>query len=134
MRALARNKQPLWYALYTGKTEVYDTNSLFTGEYKETYATPVKARMNISPANGRSALEAFGIATNYDKVLVTDDMACPIAEDTILWIGVEPTSVVNNETVQNPYNFVVSRVSKSLNSIVYGVTEVSVSGSPISTK
>ena len=133
MKALARNKQTLWYALYSGKTEVQDANGLFTGEYKETYATPVKARMNISPANGKSALEAFGIATNYDKVLVTDDMTCPIAEDTILWIGLDPTTESNGKTVQNPYNFVVNRVSKSLNSIAYGVTEVSVGDSPIET-
>lgn len=128
MKALARNKQTLYYSLYSGKTAVNDADGLFTGEYKESYATPVTTRMNISPANGRSALEAFGITTNYDKVLVTDDMSCPIAEDTILWIGIEPTSVVNGVTVSNPHNFVVNRVAKSLNSIVYGVTEVSVSG------
>ena len=119
MKALARNKQTLWYALYTGKTAVYDADGLFTGEYEEGYSTPVEAKMNISPANGRAALEAFGIATNYDKVLVTDDMNCPIAEDTVLWIGIDATN--------NPHNYVVNRVAKSLNSITYGVTEVSVS-------
>ena len=58
MKALARNKQTLWYALYTGKTAVYDADGLFTGEYEEGYSTPVEAKMNISPANGRAALEA----------------------------------------------------------------------------
>ena len=119
MRALSRNKQTLYYALWIGHTKVTDENCLFTGEYTENYSDPVEVRMNISPANGRSALEAFGIVTNYDKVLVTDDMNCPIAENTILWIGIPPTE---------PHNFVVNRVAKSLNSIVYGVTEVSVSG------
>ena len=134
MKALAINKQTLWYSLCTGKNPVYDANGLLTGEYKMGYATPVKAKMNISPANGRVAFEAFGIATNYDKTIVTDKMDCPIAEDTVLWIGIEPTSVVNGTTVNNPYNFVVNRVAKSLNSIVYGVTEVSVGESPFSNK
>lgn len=133
MKALARNKQSLWYAIPTGTlTDVTDENSLYTGEQTVAYATPVNVAMNISPATGRAVLEWFGIATNYDKVLVTDDMGCPITEDTILWIGIDPTTTtVNNgvsTTVNNPHNHVVNRVAKSLNSIVYGVTEVSVSG------
>ena len=127
MKALNRNKQTLSYALYSTKAEVYDADGSFTGEYTLTYSTPVETRMNISPANGRTALEAFGIVTNYDKVLVTDDMNCPIAEDTVLWIGIDPTTTVNGVTTTNPHNYVVNRVAKSLNSIVYGVTEVSAS-------
>lgn len=127
MKALNRNKQTLTYALYATKTEVYDGDGSFTGEYTLSYSTPVTVKMNISPANGRTALDAFGIVTNYDKVLVTDDMNCPIAEDTVLWIGIDPTTTVNGVTTTNPHNFVVNRVAKSLNSIVYGVTEVSVS-------
>ena len=132
MKALARNKQTLYYALQTGLVDVTDEYGLYTGVQTPTYGTPVKAEMNISPATGKTVLEWMGIATNYSKVLVTDDMECPITEDTILWIGIEPTTttVVNgtSTTVNNPHNFVVSRVAKSLNSIVYGVTEVSVSG------
>lgn len=132
MKALARNKQTLYYALKTGLTNVNDSNGLYTGEQTPTYGTPVKVEMNISPATGRTVLEWMGIATNYNKVLVTDDMSCPITEDTILWIGVEPTTTTTvngvSTTVNNPHNFLVSRVAKSLNSIVYGVIEVNVSG------
>ena len=132
MKALARNKQSLWYALPTTLTDVYDANGLYTGEQTPSYGTPVKVAMNISPATGRAVLEWFGIATNYDKVLVTDDMNCPITEDTIIWIGIEPTTSITNNgqttTVNNPHNYVVNRIGKSLNSIVYGVTEVSVGG------
>ena len=126
MKALARNKQTLYYALPTTYTDVTDENGFYTGEQTITYATPVKAEMNISPANGRTALEWFGISTNFTHVLVTDDMACPITESTILWIGKEPTVTVNGVTKTTPHNHVVSRIAKSLNSIVYGVTEVSV--------
>ena len=127
MKALARNKQTLWYALATGTlTNVTDEYGLYTGEKTPEYGTPVKTAMNISPATGRAVLEWFGIATNYDKVLVTDDVSCPITEDSILWIGIEPTTTVNGVSKSNPHNHVVNRVAKSLNSIVYGVTEVSV--------
>ena len=128
MKALARNKHTLYYALKTGLTNVNDSNGLYTGEQTPTYGTPVKVEMNISPATGRTVLEWMGIATNYNKVLVTDDMSCPITEDTILWIGVEPTVTVNGVSKSNPHNYLVSRVAKSLNSIVYGVIEVNVSG------
>ena len=128
MKALARNKQTLYYALKTGLTNVNDSNGLYTGEQTPTYGTPVKVEMNISPATGRTVLEWMGIATNYNKALVTDDMSCPITEDTILWIGVEPTVTVNGVSKSNPHNYLVSRVAKSLNSIVYGVIEVNVSG------
>ena len=133
MKALARNKQSLWYALPTGTlTDVYDSDGLYTGVQTPSYGEPVEVAMNISPGTGRAVLEWFGIATNYDKVLVTDDTSCPITEDTILWIGIEPTTTtVNNgvsTTVNNPHNYVVNRVGKSLNSIAYGVTEVSVGG------
>lgn len=132
MKALARNKQTLWYALPTGLTDVTDSDGLYTGEQTISYATPVEVGMNISPATGRTVLEQFGIATNYDKVLVTDDMSCPITEDTILWIGLTPTTSVTNNNIttvtNNPHNYIVTRIAKSLNSIVYGVLEVSVGG------
>lgn len=130
MKALARNRQSLYYALPTGLVNVTDSDGFYTGEQTVSYATPVGVEMNISPATGRTVLEWFGIATNYSKVLVTDDMACPITEDTILWIGIEPTTTVTNNgqttTVNHPHNYVVSKIAKSLNSIAYGVTEVSV--------
>lgn len=133
MKALARNKQTFHYALPTGTlTDVYDSDGLYTGVQTPSYGEPIEVAMNISPGTGRAVLEWFGIATNYDKVLVTDDTSCPITEDTILWIGIEPTTTtVNNgvsTTVNNPHNYVVNRVGKSLNSIAYGVTEVSVGG------
>lgn len=119
MRALERNKTTLYYALPTGLVDVLDEDGLYTGEQEPSYADPVEVKMNISPATGRTVLEWFGVNEQYDKVLVTDDTDCPITETTILWID-SPTT--------EPHNYVVTRVAKSLNSIVFGVTKVSVSG------
>ena len=73
--------------------------------------------MNISPSNGRSALEAFGINERYDKVLVTDNVSCPITETSVLWVDVPYSE-------DTPYDYVVTRVAKSLNSLVIGATRV----------
>ncbi len=118
MKALARNKQTVYYALYTGKTKVYDTDGLFTGDHKPTYATPVKTAMNVSPARGAASVEMFGVNTNYSRVLVTDDLSCPITETSVLWIGGEPNNTATN------FNYRVVRIGKSLNSITYAVDEV----------
>lgn len=122
MRTLNRNKQPLYYALYKGKTEYVDEYGNKTGEYTTQYETPVKTYMNISPARGNIVLEQFGINTQYTHILVTDKMDCPIAKDTILWIGKTP----DNEG-KIKHNFVVKQIAKSLNSISYAISEVEIS-------
>lgn len=118
MKALARNKQAIHYALYLGKTEILDDDGYFTGEYVNSYAEPVELKINVSPARGTSDIEMFGIEMQYSKVMVTSDMSCPINEYSKLWIGVPITS---------PYNYVVERVARGLNSISYAIKEVSAS-------
>ena len=117
MRSLERNKQTFYYALYSGVTEVTDENGDYTGERQVTYSSPVKYRANISAARGESETAPFGIETNYSKTISTSDMTCPIQEDTVLWIGKDPTT--------DPYNFLVVKVAKSLNCILYAIREVS---------
>lgn len=124
MRLLDRNKQTVYYALLTAETEAVDDYGNYTGERNKTYSTPVKTRMYVSAARGSVADEVFGVDTPYTKVLITDDMACPISETSCLWIGVEP--VVGEIT--NPHNYIVTQVAKSLNHITYAVKEVDVNG------
>lgn len=120
MRTLKRNKQKVFYALYNGVQELTDASGNYTGEYAPSYGTPVEIRVNVSAAKGTADVEQFGIDTPYSKTIVTDDMACPIAEDTVLWIGKTPTD--------GEHNYVVVCVAKSINSITYAVREVDVSG------
>ena len=119
MKALARNKRTFYYALYNNLVDVHDEDGFYTGEQEIGYSDPVKAKMNISASSGAAELEWFGITENYDKIIVTDDMECPIAEDTVLWIDAKPPAA---------HNYVVVRVARSINSIAYGVKGVSVSG------
>lgn len=117
MRALSRNKQAFYYALYKGKTAIVDANGFDTGDYTVTYDTPVEMRANISPARGTADLEQFGITSNYTHTIVTDDMACPIDQNSVLWIGIPTTA---------HHNYVVAQVARSLNSITIAIHEVDI--------
>lgn len=117
MRALARNKQAIYYALYQGKQDITE-DSYYTGEQETVYSEPVLFKINVSPSKGNADLEIFGIEAQYSKVMVTADMSCPIDEYSRLWIGITP---------DQPYNYVVKRVARGLNSISYAIEEVSAS-------
>ena len=135
MKTLARNKQPIWYALRTGKTEIVDENGFRTGQFRLSYAEPVKAMMNIRWGDGAVRLEGFGLNNSARRRMVTDDMNCPIDIDTILWIGKDPitsAAMCGNAITGRPIcgiskipnNYVVSGTpQKSLNHIVYIVEE-----------
>lgn len=147
MRVLERNKKDLWYANPTGTSYVTDNNGLKTGEKEVAYGTPVKVRMSMAISSGANnlgsqgiaELEPWGIVTGYTARAVTEDMNCPMAEDSHVWYGIEPTSIVSHEInengqttvveteVPNPYNYTVVRKAKSLNHLIYYLKEVDVS-------
>lgn len=110
MTGLTRNKRSFWYSLYLGRQDVTDTNGYLTGEKAITYTEPVEAVANISRATGITFTEEFGTEADYDKVIVTFDMSCPIDEHSVLYLDITPGTGVEPD-------YIVQRVSKSLNSI-----------------
>jgi len=124
MRTLEINKQDMWYALCTGKTEVQDEYGNNTGVFKVNYGSPVYYPVNMSESRGTIGEEPFGLESTYYRTFVTTDMACPIDIDSIIWFGADPTT--------EPHNYVVHRVANSLNSITYEIVEVDVSKEVIS--
>ena len=125
MKIMERNKRPLWYLLYDRKVPAVDAEGNETGEEIIVYKPAVALRANVSPASGSSQVEQFGNLAGYDKVIVTDDMSCPIDENTVLFVDKEPEY---READGKPlYDYIVKRVAKSLNTIAYAVTKVSVS-------
>ena len=124
MRTLNRNKSPFWYLLYDGKVPAKDEYGNETGEETVVYKPAVSFRANVSAATGASQVEQFGNLAGYDKVIVTDDMACPVDENTVLFLDKEP---VYDEDGKPLYDYMVRRVAKSLNSVSIAVTKVSVS-------
>ena len=119
MRELERNKQTIYYSLLNGEVEATDSHGYMTGELVKAYSDPAPFRINVSPARGNADRDGFGIDLNYSRTMSTADMDCPIEEDTILWIGIEPTE---------PHNYYVVRKAVSFNDIVYAIREVTLSG------
>ena len=146
MRALDRNKQPFYYRLYTGKTDVVDTNGFKTGEKILTYGNATLEWGNVSAARGDVGIEQFGIDLSYSRTIVLGNTATPIAEDTTLWVGYGQVAAygagvsysagalaIKDGKIQRydgtswhdePYNYRVSRVAKSLNSTTIAIREV----------
>ena len=126
MRSLVRNKQKIYYATQLGETQIRDEYGNITGETELSYSEPAEYRINVSAARGTADAEQFGINLNYTKTMTTNDMNCPITETSRLWIGKEPTQIVDEEEVDVPHNYVVVSVARSINSITYAIKEVSV--------
>ena len=115
MRSVQRNKQTIWYALRLNSTEVVDEYGNATGEFVEQYSIPMKLKINIGVRKGQINLERFGLNDDYTRVLATTDMDCPIAVDTILWVGIEPTL---------PHNYVVKKIMPAINQLLIAIQEV----------
>lgn len=116
MRGVERNKKPLCYALYVGETPILDSDGNETGDYAVTYGTPVPLRASISASRGSADIEQFGVNLNYSKTIKVFDMACPIAETTVLWI--------DQTDVSKAPDYRVVGVAKGLTSITYAIRKV----------
>ena len=151
MRCLKRNKRRIWYCLYKQTDTVTDTYGNEVGSHV-VYEQPVEMWANVSQATGRNSFEQFGSSQNYDKVIVTEDMDCPIDENTVLIVDNTPPAPPvppepdedeeqdeQSETPEQPaqpeedpyvppnYDYIVVRVSKSLNNISIAIRKVDVS-------
>lgn len=145
MRCAQRNKRRVWYCLYDSKRDLLDENGKKTGEKIVTYGPAKEMWVNVSPATGQSSAEQFGNLENYDKVLVTCDLSCPIDENSVLFIdklpaftnvltaeAIEPDTLLGSVTYNPVYvqvpvpDYTVRRIAKSLNSISIAVRKVTV--------
>ena len=124
MKTLIRNKRPFYYCLFSDTVTIEDEYGNETGEPRVVYGEPVKMLANISQATGQSNTEQFGNLENYDKVIVTDDLNCPIDESSVLFIDKEPEYSLDGDPM---YDYTVRRVAKSLNSVSIAVRKVNVS-------
>lgn len=117
MKCLYRNQRPIYYATYLSKQAVVDTDGFETGEVAATYSSPpTLMRAYVSAAKGSADIEIFGTSLDYDKVMITADTSCPVDENSHLWVDRTPTD--------GDYDYVVKRVSASLNSITYAIKRV----------
>ena len=154
MKSLDRNKRHIYYSNLVGEQEIVDEYGNVTGEMIPIYGEIHAERMNESAARGNAYDDPFGIGTNYNKTLVTNNLSLPIDKTTRLWLGFgkveqfSPTKFYASGTIvikdnalaiaksqdgqiawiPIPYNYIVVGVAKSLNSVSYAVREVQVNG------
>lgn len=135
MKTLERNKRKFYYALYKEKLPRTDEYGNETGEYDIERENPVEAYANISAAKGEVSTQMFGGSEGYDKVIVMSDKCPAIDEYTVLWVDSTPDldatgALVKSESgeIATPYDYIVKKVAKSLNSVSIAISKVTVGG------
>ena len=133
MRCSERNKRDFWYAPFQSSSNMVDEYGNELNETEVSYGNPVKCKGNISAARGETLSRLFGESEGYDKVIVLDDPRTPITEYAVLWV--DSTPVVNgdgslttdeNEEILSPWDYIVKKVARSLNSVSIAITKVNV--------
>lgn len=118
MKLLKRNLQTIYYQLCEGTAVVLDDDDNETGEREVCYSEAYSLEASVSEATGTVAHEQFGLLANYDKVIVTDNVKLPIAEDTVFYLD----GIVPSEDAK--YNYVVRRIARTKNCISIAVAKV----------
>lgn len=127
MKMMERNKGRFWYSLYKGRAEKIDEYGNLTGEFEIIRGNPQEYRANISAAKGEINTRQFGESESYDKVIVMDKGCPDIDEYSVLWIDTVP-EITEDGTTQTPYDYIVKKVAKSLNSVSIAISKVQVDG------
>ena len=135
MKCMERNKVQFYYALYMGKEEITDEYGNATGQYEVTHSAPIECYGNVSAAKGETQSRQFGENEAYDKVIVLDNLSPNIDEYSVLWIDTIPEldnegnlAVDNDGEIITPYDYIVKKVARSLNSVSIAVSKVKVNG------
>lgn len=124
MRCLHRNKRKFYYALFKEKVAIKDEYGNDSGEYRVIYQTPVEMKANVSAATGEAQVEQFGNSLLYDKVIITDELDCPVDEHSVLCIDSLPSYDNDGNLI---FDYIVKKVAKSINTISFAVSKVEVS-------
>lgn len=119
MVSLASNRQKIYYAEYTGMTDIVDSQGYKTGEKEKHYTAPQPFLIYVAPSRGDTVNMPFGLYHEYTNVMSTCDLTCPIQEDSILWIGIDPFDEQGN--VVRDHNYTVTRRAQGLNTILFAI-------------
>lgn len=133
MRCMERNKVTFFYAFYERKEAIVDDYGNTTGEFEVFYGKPLEYSANISAAKGETQTRQFGENEVYDKVIVADNFIPLINEYSVLWIDAMPQldktgalATDKSGKVITPYDYVVTKVARSLNGVSIAVSKVKV--------
>lgn len=122
MRSLKRNEQFFWYAQYSGKIPILDSDNFETGDYETGYSAPVSFSANISAGRGDAQNEVFGKELDFTRTISTTDMTCPINEHSLIWIETEPVLKPDGTADPDSADYTVAtKPARSLNSIMIAI-------------
>lgn len=114
MRLMARNGRTIYYQLLDSQTPM-DDGEWKTGEDQYSYKSPVAIEATVSPAEGSASRTAYGTSLNYDRMILIDDMDCPIEETSLIWLETVPE--YHDGQLVNKADYMVVRIAKALNHI-----------------
>lgn len=127
MRCLLKNKQKMYYALYTestetttGKTIIIDGKSVDVeyGSTSQEYTAPVEFKGNIAFTGGDVYETEYGIdKSKYSAVLVMNKGEIPIDEHSLIWYDTPPTGAADFKVVKlvpslNVDKYLLQRIEK----------------------
>lgn len=116
------DKRPLWYSNPVGeKTPVVDELGDETGEFAyESWSTPAKLMLNVSPPTGSAEANPFGAFTDYSYVVSSSSKKrnTPLYEGTRVWFQTD---------VSKPFNYIVVKVAEHITDTLYALKEVAAS-------
>lgn len=118
MRCSNRNYQRIYYAKYTGVTTTTDEWGNENGQ-EITYSEPISMNCNISAAKNAEFADIFGMNVDYDRVLIIPSRTFELDEYSVVWVDADPAN-------DDPYDYVVRRVSRSLNATAVAIKRVDV--------
>ena len=132
MRTMTRNRQTFYEAELVGSTMGTDLDNNYT-EVQNEYSTPRERVAVITPASGQADMQLFGANENYDKVITLNKGENYLKVGSVLWIDTPIELAVDGSLAKNtdgtlitPWNYVVVRVSDSLNFVTVAIRKVDV--------
>ena len=135
MKCMNRNKVKFFYALYEERVPITDEYGNITGEYEVLRGNPIEFFANVSAAQGEATTRMFGDNESYDKVIVMDNESPSLDIYSVLWVDTVPLldntgalALDESGKVITPYDYIVKKVAKSLNSVSIAISKVAVSG------
>ncbi len=113
MRDLVKNTVSLYHVEVTGKVETTDSYGNYTGDFVNTYSTPVKINISLYPTSSESSRQLFGIDFNIDYVSNTSKYE--LSKNSLLF------KELPIDDFDKSFDYKVVAIKKSLNTVSYGL-------------
>lgn len=123
---MAREKREVWFAHYSGRSQVEDEDGRLTGAWKLSYGKPFLIRMTLSPESGNAFADGFGTGLDYDRTAIAHETSTGIDEDCLVWLSGPPETDSSGHVAtdgsgepETPFDYTVKKVAESV-----GITNV----------